>query len=82
MVIVDVSVPALEKVYNLSLEEKAKIDDLIEEIVELVLQKEHLDFKGDHHELVLCAVESGVQMRRNKTLNDYGIVGGAELILV
>ncbi|MBR3007931.1 MAG: hypothetical protein IKI35_01760 [Stomatobaculum sp.] len=82
MVIVDVSVPALEKVYNLSLEEKAKIDDLIEEIVELVLQKEHLDFKGDHHELVLCAVESGVQMRRDKTLNDYGIVGGAELILV
>ena len=82
MVIVDVSVPALEKVYNLSREEKAKIDDLIEEIVELVLQKEHLDFKGDHHELVLCAVESGVQMRRDKTLNDYGIVGGAELILV
>ena len=82
MVIVDVSVPALEKVYNLSLEEKAKIDDLIEEIVELVLQKEHLDFKGDHHELVLCAVESGVQMKRDKTLNDYGIVGGAELILV
>ena len=82
MVIVDVSVPALEKVYNLSLEEKAKIDDLIEEIVELVLQKEHLDRKGDHHELVLCAVESGVQMRRDKTLNDYGIVGGAELILV
>ena len=82
MVIVDVSVPALEKVYNLSLEEKAKIDDLIEEIVELVRQKEHLDFKGDHHELVLCAVESGVQMRRDKTLNDYGIVGGAELILV
>ena len=82
MVIVDVNVPALEKVYNLSLEEKAKIDDLIEEIVELVLQKEHLDFKGDHHELVLCAVESGVQMKRDKTLNDYGIVGGAELILV
>ena len=50
--------------------------------MELVLQKEHLDFKGDHHELVLCAVESGVQMRRDKTLNDYGIVGGAELILV
>ena len=57
-------------------------DTTIEEIVELVLQKEHLDFKGDHHELVLCAVESGVQMRRDKTLNDYGIVGGAELILV
>lgn len=82
MVIVDVSVPALEKVYNLSLDEKAKIDDLIEEIVELVLQKEHLEFKGDHHEFVLCAVESGAQMRRDKTLGDYGITGGAKLILV
>ena len=82
MVIVDVRVPALEKTYNLSLEEKAKVGDLIEEILELILQKEHVGFRGDINSLVLASIDEGVQMRRDRTLADYGIHGGAELILV
>ena len=73
MIIVDVRVPALEKVYNFSVEERAKVGDLIEELVELVIQKENM---------VLCSVENGVQCDRSCCLSDYGICGGAELILV
>ncbi len=82
MIIVDVRVPALEKQYNLSLEEKAKVGDLIEEIVELILQKEHIGFRGDLNSLVLASIDQGVQLRRDKTLTDYGIHGGEELLLV
>lgn len=82
MIIVDLRVPALEKVYNLSLDEKARVGDLIEEIVELVLQKEGVPFSGDHSEMVLGSVDQGIQCRRDRCLSDYGIGGGEELILV
>ena len=82
MIIVNVRVPALEKEYNFSLEEKAKIMDLIEEMVELISQKEHVQFGGSLDEMVLCSVENGEQCKKNNSLSDYGIVGGSELILV
>lgn len=82
MIIVNVKVPALEKVYNFSLEEKVRIKDLIEEIVELIAQKECLQFGDDLEEMILCSVENGEQCDKNCSLSDYGIAGGAELILV
>ena len=82
MIIVNVKVPALEKVYNFSLDEKAKIKDLIEELVELIAQKERVPFGGDLAEMVLCCVENGEQCGKDNTLADYGIASGAELILV
>lgn len=82
MIIVNVRVPALEKVYNFSLEEKAKIRDLVEEIVELIVQKEGVQFGGKLEEMSLCSVENGEQCAKENSLSDYGIVGGSELILV
>ena len=82
MIIVNVSVPALETVYNFSLEETARISDLMEEIVELIAQKEHVSFGGDLEEMVLCTVENGEQCGKDRCLADYGVAGGAELILV
>lgn len=82
MIIVNVKVPALEKEYNFSLEEKAPVGDLIEEIVELILQKEGVLFSGDIREMVLCSLENGIQCARERSLSEYGICGGAELILV
>lgn len=82
MIIVNVRVPALEKEYNFSLEEKAPVGDLIEELVELILQKEGVPFSGELREMVLCSLEKGIQCSRESTLSDYGICGGEELILV
>ena len=82
MIIVNVRVPALEKVYNLSLEEKAKTEDLIEEIMELILQKERIRFHGELKDMVLCSSEAGIQLKRDRSLADYGISGGDELILL
>ena len=58
------------------------MSDLIEEVVELIIQKEHLAFYGDPEEMVLCCVEGGLQCDRNRCLSDYGITGSSELILV
>ena len=82
MIIVDVRIPALEKVYNLLLDEKASVGELIEEITELVLQKEGVLFSGDLQEAVLGCVERGLHCSREACLSDYGIRDGETLILV
>ena len=82
MIIVNIRVPALEKVYNFSVEEKALIRELVEEVVELVMQKEGVTFHGELGEMALCSVERGILCNPDSCLNDYGISGGEDLILV
>lgn len=82
MIVVNVTVPALEKVYNMNLEENALIGDVIAEIAGLVGQKEHLNFNGDLKEMVLGSKDLGKVFSRDRTLADYGVLTGAELILV
>ena len=82
MIIVNIKVPTLEKEYNFSLDENAPIGDLIEEIAELVIQKEGIVFNGNLDEMVLCSLDPGFQCDRHSRLRDYGIAGGAELVLV
>lgn len=82
MIIVNIKVPALEKEYNFSVDENAPVEDLVEEIAELIVQKEGVQFSGNMNEMVLCSREPGFQCARQNCLSDYGIYGGAELILV
>ena len=82
MIIVDVKVPALEKVYNFSMDERARVGDLIEEIVQLVLQKEGVQFSGVLEEMTLGSVDKGIQCSPNHSLRDYAVGSGEELILV
>lgn len=86
MIIVNVRVPALEKVYNLSIEEKAQVSDLIDEITLLICQKEGLVSEEDPHlafgQMSLCSIDAGVQLDRKSTPANYGVCDGAELMLV
>lgn len=82
MIVVNVTVPALEKVYNMNLEEKAEISDLIAEIAGLISQKEHMELQGNIREMVLASKDLGIVLGRNQTLQDYGILTGAELLIV
>jgi len=82
MIIVNVNVPALEKVYNFSLDEKAPVGELIEELIELIVQKECIPFGGELDKMVLCSIDNKVLCDKSRCLNDYGVCGGAELVLV
>ena len=82
MVVVNVTVPALEKVYNMNLEEKAHGSDLIAEIVGLISQKEHVMLQGDIEEMVLASKDLGIILSKENTLQYYGIQTGAELVIV
>ena len=82
MILVDVYVPSVSNNYSFRLDEKIQIGLLIEELAELICQKEQCRFVGDKAELHLCMYKMNAIMSKEMTLTDYGIVDGGKLILV
>lgn len=86
MIIVNIRVPALETVYNFSLDESASVSALIEEMVAVIRKKERFeqerDIKKTYAGMSLCCIDTGIQLRPDLSLKDYGIWDGAEFMLV
>ena len=57
MFLADVSVPVLNQIYDFKLDENMKIGILIEEIVEMICQKEQCQMFGKSLEIFLGEVE-------------------------
>ena len=82
MILVDVYVPAVGNTYDFQLEENEKISTIIEEVAELIGQKEHSQIVGNMNEFMLCSRERNTILAKSLTLSDQGICTGSSLILV
>lgn len=82
MILVDIFVPGIDKNYDFQLNETIIISAVIEEIGEMISQKEQLDIMGDIDDLQLCDRKKQVLLPKNKTLAECGIMTGESLILV
>ncbi|MBP3593865.1 MAG: hypothetical protein J6J44_05005 [Lachnospiraceae bacterium] len=82
MILVDVFVPSMNNNYEFQLDENTKLDVLIEEITEIICQKEHCSLHGDRKKLCLCQYFGESLLDRGTTLAGNGIADGARLILV
>lgn len=82
MILVDIYVPAVGNIYDFQLDEDEKISTIIEEIGELIGQKEHSQIVGNINNLMLCSRESNAILAKNLSLAMQGIRTGSSLILV
>lgn len=82
MILVDIYVPAVGNTYDFQLDEEEKTGTLIEEISELIGQKEHCRIVGDISKLMLCFCKDKKILSKNMTLADSGVQNGDSLILV
>lgn len=82
MLLVDIFVPSVDMMYNFSLNETVEIEVLIQEIVEMICQKEKTKYAGNPDRLHLYNRENGERLSKNAVLEDCGISTGARLILV
>lgn len=82
MILVDVFVPSVNKVYDFQLSETASIYTVIEEISEMIGQKERSELAGDVEKLQLCDKRKQCILEKNKTLAECGVITGQTLILV
>jgi len=82
MILVDMNVPSVNNVYDFQLDENTTIDVLIEEISELIEQKEQCFLAGDRKNLLLCDMKYKCPLPSNYTLRECGIQTGDSLFLV
>ena len=82
MILVDIYVPSVDHVYDFNLNEKSKVSIVIDEIAEMVGQKEHSQLVGDSSGLFLCEYATKRVLDRNATLEKMGIKTGEKLLLV
>ena len=82
MIVVDIFVPSVDKEYDFQLNENMPIYTVIEEISEMIGQKEHSQIVGSVELLQLCDSEKQCVLHKNKTLLECGITTGKSLILV
>lgn len=82
MILVDVTVPSVEKTYDFNLDENAQIALVIEEITGMISQKEHCSIVGNKENLLLCKYDGQVVLDKQSTLTECGVVNGGRLLLV
>lgn len=82
MILVDIYVPSVENTYDFQLDENTPISTIIEEIGELIEQKEHCAIVGEMEKLLLCTRKDEKILSKGQTLDGCGIKTGDSLILV
>jgi uncharacterized ubiquitin-like protein YukD len=82
MIMADVYVPSIGRQYDFSLDEQAQISHLIQEIAEVICQKENCKLGGNPDELLLCLMDDSRILSGEKCLSSYGIGNGCSLLLV
>ena len=82
MIIVDVNVFILDKFYDFELNVDAKVNEVIEEIVHMVEQKEKTAFTGDIKDMILVDNFRKDILNPDYTLAQQGIDSGWNLSLV
>ncbi|MBQ5561601.1 MAG: hypothetical protein IIT46_17745 [Lachnospiraceae bacterium] len=81
MIYVDIVVPVLDKVYDFTLEENAPVSVLVEEIAEIIAQKEQCEMCGIADNIMLVSMETSEILPQNKTLNECGVHTGSRILL-
>ena len=82
MILVDVYVPVINHTYNFRLDENAMVMNIIEEITEMISQKEQSNIQGDYNDLMLCYVKDQVILEKELSLYNNRIQTGSTLMLI
>ena len=82
MISVTVFAVVFENEYEFRLDEDARISELLEEIGEMICQKEQCLIKGDPSSLILFKRETAQVFPHDSTLSECGVMTGDVLYLV
>lgn len=80
MIMVDIRILSINKTYDFNLDEDTIIGVLVEEVIEMVLQKEKGTLTGRIEDMYLCS--KNYILSKDSTLRDCGIKTGDYLFMV
>lgn len=81
MILVDIQIPLLDKIFDFELDEGLKVEILLQDILTLIAGEEKLH-KGNAKDLFLYAVRQETVLKGEETLECQGILEGDRLILI
>ena len=82
MILVDVYVPVIDKVYDFHLDENAVVWTVIEDMADMFCQKEQCRLGGAIQQLTLWLAEAKMKLDKDGTLFENGIHSGKRLMLL
>lgn len=82
MVLVDICIVSIDKTYDFNLDEDTPIGVLIEEIGEMVSQKEKIMLEGKSEAFYLCSKKDRRILPKNLTLRKCQVRTGDYLLIV
>ena len=82
MIIVEVSVPCIDKTYDFKLNEDIILSVIIDEIASVICQKEQCEITGEKSDFMLFKAETNQALSMNLSLFENDVKSGNKLILV
>lgn len=82
MILVDITVPGVDNTYDFKIDENVEIRFIIEDIVQLICQKEKTLLNDNNDSFLLCSYKDQRGLDKTMTLRDCGINSGDKLLLV
>ena len=81
MLLVDIQILAIDRTFDFELDENTRVDVLLEDILALTAQKEHILCKNPEP-VYLYGMEQEAVLKREESLEQQGVQTGDRLILI
>ena len=82
MIIVEISVPSIDRTYDFKLTEDVVLSIVIEEITSVICQREKCSITGEKNDFLLLRAESNSILSKSLSLYENDVKTGDKLILV
>lgn len=82
MIIAEVYVPSVDKIYEFKLNEDVAVSVAIDEISSVICQKEQCGIKGDKSQFLLFRCENRQLLSMNLSLYENGVQSSDRLMLI
>lgn len=81
MIMVDVQVPVLNKVYDFELDEEMPAGELVRKVTEIISEKEKMGYDPED-KMYLYAMRNEKILNESHSLKQQGVRGGERLVLI
>ena len=81
MIIINVEIPIMGKVYDFQIDENVPLYEAQEEIAEMICRRQQCRMNGQEHRLILWDKKRNLMLRREGTALENGLETGSELLM-
>ncbi|MDE5778013.1 MAG: hypothetical protein K2I10_05835 [Lachnospiraceae bacterium] len=82
MILVEIYIPSIDETLDFSVDETAKITNVVQEISEMMCKKYKTELNAASENFFLCSAEQGAVLDGGSTLCENGIMNGSRLYMV